>query len=217
MQEPAMTPGLHEQFLLPDGRRYAISLPPGYAPSESWPLVMALHWGGPVAPFTGKWLLAGLIEPALRALDAVLVAPDRTQEDWANLQSETETLELMRFVQDRYSIDPQKTLLCGYSLGGIGTWYMAARNQTLFTAALPISAAPFASSTEIEWRIPLYVIHSRQDEIFPFATVEAVVRDLQEKGCAIELLVVDGITHFATEGFVRPLQTAVDWIQNQWA
>jgi predicted peptidase len=217
MQETAMTPGLHEQYLPPGGRRYAISLPPGYAPTESWPLVMALHWGGPVAPFTGKWLLAGLIEPALSTLNAILVAPDRTQDDWANPQSETETLELMRFVEGHYNIDPRKTLLCGYSLGGIGTWYMAARNQTLFSAALPISAAPFPSATEIEWHIPLYVIHSRQDEIFPFETVEAVVRDLQEKGASIELLVVDGITHFVTEAFVRPLQTAVTWIQNQWS
>jgi predicted peptidase len=217
MQEIAMNPGIHEQYLPPDGRRYAIALPAHYEPSEARPLVMALHWGGPVAPFTGKWLLAGLIEPALRALNAILVAPDRTRDDWANPESETETLELMRFVKDHYSIDPQKILLCGYSLGGIGTWYMAARNQTLFSAALPISAAPFPSSIEIEWRIPLYVIHSRQDEIFPFDAVETVVQDLQEKGVSIELLVVDGVTHFATEGFVRPLQTAVAWIQNQWS
>jgi predicted peptidase len=115
-----------------------------------------------------------------------------------------------------YNIDSQKILLCGYSLGGIGTWYIAARNQSLFTAALPISAAPLPSSVETEWRIPLYVIHSRQDEIFPLDTVEEVVRTLQAKGTSIELLVVDGVTHFETESFVHPLQTAIPWIRKLW-
>ncbi|MGD8813568.1 MAG: dienelactone hydrolase family protein [Anaerolineales bacterium] len=216
MHQIANTPGIHEQYLPPNRRRYSISLPPEYNPSKSWPMVLALHWGGPVVPFTGKWLLVGLIQPALHALDAILVAPDRSLDDWANPQSETETLDLLRFTMANYNIDSQKILLCGYSLGGIGTWYIAARNQSLFTAALPISAAPLPSSAETEWRIPLYVIHSRQDEIFPLDTVEEVVRTLQAKGTSIELLVVDGVTHFETESFVHPLQTAIPWIRKLW-
>jgi predicted peptidase len=181
------------------------------------PLVMALHWGGPVVPFTSRWLLEGLVEPALRALNAILVAPDRTLDDWANPQSEAETLELLDFIMRNYPIDSRRTLLTGYSLGGIGTWYIGARNQELFTAALPISAAPLQESVEFDWTVPIYVIHARQDEIFPLRPVEENVRALEARGVAIEFRIVEGITHFETDRFVPALRDAVGWIRDAWA
>jgi predicted peptidase len=209
--------GIHEQLLPPGGRRYAISIPETFDSQQDMPLVMALHWGGPVVPFTSRWLLKGLIEPALRDLNALLVAPDRTLDDWANPQSEAETMELMDFIMQNYPIDSQRTLLTGYSLGGIGTWYIGARNQELFSAALPISAAPLQETVEIDWTIPIYVIHARLDEIFPLQPVEANVRALKDKGVEIEFQIVEGITHFETDRFVAALRDAVGWIRNAWA
>ncbi len=216
MTELPSQPGVHEQLLPPDGRRYAISIPENFDGAGPMPLVIALHWAGPVFPYTGKWLLLGLVEPALRELDALLVAPDCTQEDWVNPQSERETRELLDFVKQHYSIDSRKILLTGYSLGGIGTWYMAARNQDLYAAALVMSAIPLPDTSGIDWRIPLYVIHSRQDEIFPLEPVEETVEALRAKGVAIEFVIVDGITHFETERFVPSLRAAVPWIRSIW-
>jgi predicted peptidase len=217
MTEIPRQPGVHEQLLPPSGRRYAISIPEKYDGSQPTPLVVALHWGGPVAPYTGKWLLLGLVEPALRELDALLVAPDRTLEDWANPQSETETLELLDFIKQHYNIDARRVLLTGYSLGGIGTWYMAARNQDLFAAALVVSATPLPETSGIDWRIPLYVIHSRQDQIFPLEPLEETIQALKARDISIEFVTVDGITHFETERFVQPLRAAVPWITGVWS
>jgi predicted peptidase len=210
-------PGIHEQILPPEGRRYAISIPANFDGMQAMPLVLALHWGGPVVPYTSRWLLEGLIEPALRDLNALLVAPDRTLENWANPQSEAETLELLDFIKQNYPVDSQRILLTGYSLGGIGTWYIGARNQTLFSAALPISAAPPAEAVDVEWTIPLYIIHARLDEIFPLQAAGDVVHALSAKGVAVELQIVEGVTHFETERFVSPLRDAVGWIRQAWS
>lgn len=210
-------PGIHEQRLAPEGRRYTIALPDSYDGKQAMPLVVALHWGGPVAPFTSRWLLEGLIEPGLRDLNAILIAPDRTLEDWANPQSEAETLELLDFVKQNYPIDPARTLLTGYSLGGIGTWFIGARNQDLFAAAIPISATPLHETVDVDWTIPLYVIHSRLDEIFPLQPVEQAVQALKAKGAVVELQIVEGITHFETDRFVPPLRQAVGWIRDAWS
>jgi predicted peptidase len=209
-------PGMYEQLLPPEGRRYAMSLPDNYDGKRDMPLVLALHWGGPVAPFTGKWLLQDLVEPALRELKAILIAPDRTLDDWANPQSEAETLELMDFIVQNYPIDARRTLLTGYSIGGIGTWYIGARNQDRFAAVIPISAAPLSETVDVDWSIPIRVIHSRQDEIFPLRPVEDVVHALEARGVAIELHLVEAITHFETHRFRSSLHEAIGWVRNTW-
>jgi len=107
-------------------------------------------------------------------------------------------------------------LLTGYSLGGIGTWYVAGRNQDRFTGALPLSAEVPEESLEVEWKIPLYVIHSRKDEIFPASRTEDAVRRLRERGADIEMAMIDGITHFDTGGFVQPLREALPWLRSVW-
>ncbi len=95
-------------------------------------------------------------------------------------------------------------------------WYMAARHQNRFAAAIPIAARPESDSGEIEWRIPLYIIHSRQDEVVPLEPVETVVGQLKARGVSVELVVVEGITHFETSRFIGPLRAAIPWIQNVW-
>lgn len=212
----AQQPGLYRGSLGPNGRRVSIAIPRGYSENESSPLVLALHWGGPLYPFIGGDLLAGLVEPALRELGAIMVAPDRTTEDWINPQSEADLLDLLDRIQAEYAVDPARTLITGYSIGGMGTWYMAARNQGLFAAAIPISAQPLPGSADVGWEIPLYVIHGRQDELFPLAETEAAVRQLEASGVAVELAVVDPATHFETERFREPLQRAIPWIQGTW-
>ncbi|MHC5040532.1 MAG: carboxylesterase family protein [Planctomycetota bacterium] len=216
MKIPECPPGVHELQLEPGDRRVTLWIPEGTTLESPRPLITVLHWGGPVLPFTGKSILMGLAEPALGTLGAIMVAPDRTKETWANPESEAEILELLEGIGETYAIDADRTLLTGYSLGGIGSWYVAGRHQDRFTAALPISAAPPAEAVRKEWRIPLYVLHSRHDEIFPLSQTETAVRRLRERGANVELVTVEGITHFDTGGFVGPLSAAVPWIRKVW-
>jgi predicted peptidase len=180
------------------------------------PLVLALHWGGPLYPYIGGDLLTGLVEPALRELGAIIVAPDRTTESWTDPQSEATLLALLDEIQANYAIDPVRTLITGYSIGGMGTWYMAARNPERFAAAIPIAAPPPPDAADNEWKIPLYVIHGRQDELFPLAETERVVRQLEAQGAAVELAIVDRATHYQTDRFREPLQRAIPWIRRAW-
>jgi predicted peptidase len=209
--------GIHEQILARRNQRYTIAIPAGYADEKPTPLVLALHYGGPVTPFYGSGILVGLVEPALRELGAIIVAPDCQHGDWANLDSELEIVELLKYLQAHYAIDARKTALTGYSLGGAGTWYVAARNQEKFAAAMPMAGWPQPDSAEVEWKIPLYVIHSRADQVVPFDQTEQVVRQLKECGAAVQFVLLEGITHYETECFVAPLQAAAPWIRKVWA
>ena len=146
-------PGFYELILPGTDRRYTIVVPEGYSPGDSVPLVLSLHYGGSVTPFYGRGLLENLIEPALRGLGAILVAPDSAAGDWSNPEAEQHVLQLLTHVMRVYNIDEQKTLVTGYSMGGRGTWYLASRNQDYFRAALPIAGLPESNSGSIDCRI----------------------------------------------------------------
>jgi predicted peptidase len=101
-------------------------------------------------------------------------------------------------------------------MGGIGAWLLAARHQERFSGVLIVSAKPPADVVDVHWEVPLYVIHSRRDELFPLRETQTTVSKLQEKGVSIEIDVVDNTTHFQTEHFVEPMRAALPWIQDNW-
>lgn len=213
---PALT-DIQEQVLQPGDRRYTIAIPAGYTDDQPVPLVLALHYGGPVTPYYGKGFLVGLVEPALRELGAIIIAPDCTADDWIQPESEDDVLALLDHVQATYNVDPQKTLITGYSMGGTGTWHLAARHQDRFAAALPMASRPGAPAVNAQWDIPIYVIHGEEDEIFPLAMTAYAVNKLQEGDVSIELVTLEGITHYETIRFIEPLREAVPWIEKAWA
>ncbi len=211
-----LTPGLHQQVFAQRDQRYTIAIPEGYTGEAATPLILALHWGGMVTPFYGRGVLEGLIEPALRELGAIIAAPDCQHGQWANPESEAEVLALLDYLQEQYNLDADKTVLTGYSLGGMGTWYLAARNQDQFSAAVILAGRPQPDSAETDWDIPLYVIHSRVDDVVPLAQTDEVVAQLKGKGAAIEYVLLDEVTHYDAGGFFPALQGAVPWIRGIW-
>ena len=130
------------------------------------PLVLALHCGGTVTPYFSKPFLVNLVEPALRKLGAIIVAPDCTAGRWTEPQAETDVLVLLDHVRASWAIDPARTLITGFSMGGMGTWALAARHQSS-SPRRSSSREPQEGSAEVAWRIPLYLIHSRNDEVVP--------------------------------------------------
>jgi predicted peptidase len=210
-----LEPGIHE-ITLDNGQRYTIAIPVGYTGAMPVPLVMALHYGGTVTPFFGRGVLAGLVEPALRELGAIIVAPDASAGAWASEAGETAVLDLMDTIEAEYNIDLGKTLLTGYSMGGMGTWYIGGRNQERFTAVLPIAGRPQADTAEMDWLIPLYIIHSQDDELIDVEPTETAVKQLRFHGADVELVVVKGISHYEANRFIGPLHEAIPWIKQVW-
>jgi len=113
-------------------------------------------------------------------------------------------------------VDPNRTLITGYSMGGMGTWHLAARYQERFSAAIIMAGLPPADSTNIHWDLPLYIIQSRHDQLMPLRPTEDAVEQLKSSGVSVELVVLDGITHFETLRYVEPLMDAVPWIKEAW-
>jgi len=213
--ETPQTAGVH-RLTTPEGQRYTLAVPQSVEVAQPFPLVIALHYGGPVTPYYGEGLLVGVVEPALRGLGALIAAPDCNHSLWDNEASEAEVLALADYLAGHYPLDPGRSLLTGYSLGGIGSWYIGGRNQDRFAAVLPMAAGPPAASVALTWRIPLFAIHGRLDELFPWQATADAVNSLLEQGASAELLLLDGVSHYETGRFMRPLQETIPWIKRAW-
>lgn len=213
-------PGIYEQTLKLENAkalRYTLAIPGSFSMQKEAPLIVALHYGGNVSPWYGKGYLTILVEPALRDLDAVIAAPDcPTKEGWDNPTAESAVLQLVNYIRQNYNIDHKKILVTGFSMGGIGTWYLAARNSKLFSAAIPISAVAEPEIIEIIRDIPVYAIHSSGDQLFPIKKVEEMVQKLIAKGLPVQLKILDGVSHFRTNAFAAPLHDAIPWIKQVW-
>jgi predicted peptidase len=214
---PHLPPGVHSETVQrSDGTtlRYTISVPVSDAKTASEPLIVMLHYGGEVTPFYGKGMIVGLGGPAFGELQPILLAPDSLGGDWTTDDNEAAVVWLTRAVMATYRIDPRKVVLSGYSMGGMGTWFIGAKHQNLFTAAVPIASAPVDDS---DWTIPLYVIHSHDDEILPIAPVRAHVDKLKARGARIEWRPLRGPTHHDVSAYVPALRDASTWLAQLWA
>jgi predicted peptidase len=127
-------------------------------------------------------------------------------------------MTLLDHIRETYSIDPQRIMVTGYSMGANGTWYMAARHPDIFSIAIPVSGTGMKQQEDLMKTIKsqIYVIHSRNDEVIPLQEVEYLVNLLKDWGLPIRFRIVEDLTHYQTTAFVPYLQEAVPWIQSIW-
>jgi predicted peptidase len=240
---PQPSGSIQRQMLTLDdgsGLSYAIAVPEGYDGSEEVPLILALHfgWGAALPPNYSAIFLEILVEPALRDLGAIIVAPLCPGRSWVEPHSEDGVLALLEHVRDEYRIDPDRVVVTGFSLGGMGTWYFASRYTEMFSAAIPVASVPMIASTtdsgarsvqrfveagSVDWpesmvNLPIYVVHSRDDELIPIAPVEGAVAELEALGGDVEFMAIDaGIGHHETPRYVPYLARVVPWVKDVWA
>jgi predicted peptidase len=196
---------------------YALTLPAGYDANHPPPLILALHPGSKGMPSYGRWFTLQLVQPALSALGAVVVAPDCPSTAWADPRVDTAVMALLASVMQQYPIDKRRVLVAGFSMGGRGAWFFASRHPEVFTGAIVA-----AGSTGEEWTAalgtqPTYSIHSRADRVAPFAAAERVARALQSAGRDVHFDALDDISHYELSAYTEALRRAAGWIAARWA
>ncbi len=196
--------------------RYAISIPRNYSRSTPVPLILALHFGvgGGDATGAGLDVVRILVGPALAQLGAVIVAPDSVQGGWSSPENEKAVNTLLDMVLARYSIDKKKVVVTGFSMGGAGCWHFAEKFPERFSAVIPVAGRPPASAAG--WRLPVFAVHSRDDQVVPFGPTEARIAELQKAGVNAKLILLTGISHYQTYRFQDAVRLAVPWLREIW-
>ncbi len=196
---------------------WTISFPDSYQEGTPTPLILSLHFGGTPSAFYGSSFTSTLVLPGLGELEAIILSPTCPDDlDWWDETMDGAVMALIDTVISQFTIDADRIVVTGFSFGGIGTWYHAGTHSDVFCAALPVASQVSEEFIAQIEDIPLYVIHSNGDEILSYAEISQRVTTLQSRGIDVTLKTVNGVSHYNTTAFAKPLKTAMAWLRERW-
>jgi predicted peptidase len=197
--------------------RYLTSLPKNYEgdTARKWPLVIYLHGGSDRGTELKKLYSSGIPDQVYRGREFpfVMVAPQCpphlrwSTEDWFE--------NFYKDVMATYRIDADRVYLTGPSLGGSGTWYLAAHFPEKFAAIAPMSG--FTSHLDFIDKhldrlldLPIWAFHGKLDTVVPFEETERLVRRLEGRNRSLRFSAEPDLGH-QIHWQVYPGKEIYDW------
>lgn len=170
---------------------YMVYLPENYDSQKKYPLMIFLHGSA-----SDETTIRG--NQALIPKDYIAVGPlgrgksngftkDNAQEDIA---------EVIEAVKEDYSIDANKILLTGFSMGGYGVYRTYLENPNKYKALAVFSGTPVWNKETPSFldeknltafnNIPIFIFHGEKDMNIKIATVKEIADKLKKVGAQVE-------------------------------
>ena len=181
--------------------KYLIYLPHDYAADadKQWPVMLFLHGRGesygPI-DIVKKWGPPRMVERGEK-LPYILISPQcPPRQFWSQPKAQAHVIQLLDHVLAKYKTDKQRIYLTGLSMGGYGSWRMAADYPQRFAAVAPICGGGKPEDGKKLKDIPIWVFHGDQDRVVPFKrSVEMVEAIRAAGGKQIRFTTLEGIGH----------------------
>jgi predicted peptidase len=198
---------------------YLLYLPKDYGSRETnWPVMLFLHGRGesfgPLS-IVKKWGPPRIAERG-ENFGYVLVSPQCPQkESWAQPAQQELILKLLNHVLENYKVDKDRVYLTGLSMGGYGSWRLAADHPELFAAVVPICGAGKTSDADKLKELPIWVFHGTADPTVPFKRSEEMVDAIKAAGgTKIRFTTLEYIGHNSWESaYAAP--ELYEWLNHQ--
>jgi poly(3-hydroxybutyrate) depolymerase len=153
--------------------KYTVFVPAAYRADQKWPVLFYLHGAGERGT-DGKLPLIGGIGPQIEAraktLPMLVVFPQcedvegRASIGWrADGPDAKRALAILDEVEREFSVDRKREILCGASMGGFGTWNIAAATPTRWSAIVPVAGAGDLSKARSLKNVPIWAFHGSKD------------------------------------------------------
>ena len=187
---------------------YAVWVPEGYEPGTPAPLLLYMHSlsvhhnqyrGGAASPPS----YPRMYEQFEDAIGAVVVTPlGRGPDGWYEDAGLVDTMEVWADALRRFTIDPERVHVGGYSMGGYGTYRLTTMMPDVFASAVSVvgppangvwpypapptggEANPDNTHPQLEGsrHVPIWITHGVQDELVPFTSVVHQAQRIGELG-----------------------------------
>ena len=188
------------------------------AEQERWPLMLFLHGRGEShgpLDLVAKW---GPPMMAKRGdkLPFILVSPQCPGEDnWRSETQQKRLVELLDSIVETYDVDEDRVTLSGLSMGGYGSWRLAADHPERFCAVVPICGGGDPKDAAELAKLPIWVFHGDQDSAVPFdRSVEMVEAIRAAGGEKIRFTTLEHIGHNCwSAAYATP--ELYSWIKDQ--
>jgi predicted peptidase len=116
-----------------------------------------------------------------------------------------ELAALLDEIVEQHKVDEERIYVTGLSMGGFGTWSLAAYQPARFAAIVPICGGGDPFLTMLFAHIPAWVFHGAKDPVVPLERSEKMVEALRKLGGNVKFTVYPEATHDAwTETYANP-------------
>ena len=215
--------------------RSQLLAPPAIEPGRRYPLVVFLHGAGERGRDNEKqlkYLPTWMTEPALRERHPCFLLAPQCREDerwvdisWADKKSTPQgppTTDMLAVIAGLNAaiaaepVDPGRIYLTGLSMGGYGSWDLAARQPERFAAILPICGGGDEATAPRLAKLPIWCFHGDADKVVPVERSRSMIAAVRAAGGGPKYSELSGVDHDSwTPAYRDP--AVLDWMFAQGA
>jgi dienelactone hydrolase len=212
-------PGFHLRTVkTPSGdRKYAVYVPTNYDGSKPVPAVLFLHGAGERGDDGVQGGQIGLGAAILAHPDrfpAIAVMPQASRTWAADSDDAKAALSALDDVVANYKVDKNRIALTGLSMGGAGTWSVAAANPGKFSAIVPICGRGRPEQAATYKNLPAWVVVGDEDQINAVRNSREMARALRDAGGNVRYTEYRAVGHNSWDrAYDDP--ALIDWLTSQ--
>lgn len=152
----------------PEGEsKYVVYIPKDYKGDKELPLILFLHGSGESGSDGQAQVKVG-IGPAIKKKDNfpfIVVFPQSQKRTWqANSDDGKRAMSILAEVQKTYKVAGKRIYLTGLSMGGFGTWSLAAAHPDRWAAIAPVCGGGNPKNADKIKDIPCWCFHGDADK-----------------------------------------------------
>ncbi len=178
-----------------------ITLPSKNEYNKPFPTILFLHGAGERGNNLNLIKKKGIPKVALENPDFpfLTISPQCPADEWWNDKFELLKDVLFETVEE-YNGDKKRIYLTGLSMGGYGSWHLAAEYSGIFAAVVPICGGVFTllgfpHKFKKLVNTPIWVFHGEKDDVVPIEESEKIVNFLKEENGKVKFTKYPNLKH----------------------
>ncbi len=175
---------------------YLLYLPADYDKQAQWPLMLFLHGAGERGDDLALVKRHGppkLIDQG-KSFPFIVVSPQCAKDRFWSSQM-LELTALLDEIVAKYKVDRDRISVTGLSMGGFGTWSLAAYTPDRFAAIVPICGGGEVLSTRVLTHLPVWAFHGAKDPAVPLERSVQMIDALKKRHGDARLTVYPNALH----------------------
>ncbi len=165
---------------------YVVFVPKDYDGTKEFPTILFLHGSGETKGGKKMPVEQGIgtaIKKREKDFPFIVVIPQAETKGWgADGPNAKRALAMLDAVQKEYKTDAKRQYLTGLSMGGYGTWSIAAAHPDRFAAIAPVCGGGDPKGAEKIKGIPCWCFHGDADTAVPVQRSRDMIDALKKAG-----------------------------------
>jgi len=183
----------------PDGQesKYVVFVPKDYDGKKEFPVILFLHGAGEKGTDGKKQAEVGLGRHIRGDKDFGFIAvfPQAKQTWQAGSPDSERAVAILDEVLRDYKADKKRVYLTGLSMGGFGTWSLAAKYPDRWAAIVPICGGGDTKAAAKIKDIPCWCFHGDADPAVNVDRSRAMIKALKDAGAEPKYTEYPGVGH----------------------